>query len=921
MTKKLVKAAWLCALTLVSVNLSRAQGLPALVSTNFGSFSARSQTSVTNNDLGTNSSYSFVGGGLDLWGAADSGLYAFFTTNGNFDVKVRVDSLQPVHRYAKAGLMVRESLSSASRMVSLFATPTGPTDLPADQPTGEDQVEFNYRKATVSDGQNNINLGSPGYPNAWLRLARRGNIVYGMTSHDGTNWTSSASVDTSTWAGGALRPNVLLGLGSSSHDDARLVHSEFRQFSPVTQVGPVNIQQQPANNFGAANSTVSFSVAVTDPVDAEYQWLANDVVIPGATNSTYTTPALNDSFNGTRYKVKVTGRNGTVTSSEATLSVVSIDAPASPDIDYTFDDGEVPAGATAYGTAVVDPAKGASGTGGLVLAAQANNQNGSFVIDDFNFGAVVNGFTAAFKLKIGPGTSKPADGFSFSFGTNIPSGTFTAPQQGVGPGLAISFDIYDNGDLEAPAIDVFYGVDPSITPINLKGNILHKSVPLSRLVNSRYVDVVVRMNPDGKLDLSYDGEIIAYQLQTPFVPVAGGRFGFGAYAGGQNAFEGVDDIRIQTSTLSTDAYLSSIEPIGNNVSARPLITASLVDQLTTVQTNSIKLQLNGSNVTPVIARDADNPSLTTVSYQVTSLLPALTTNSLMLVWSDSSGTQHTNNGSFVVGGYVTLPAPAAPVGSGKTDDNGFKVRVFQISTNLSANSAFAEAVLAGQKGGNVADLTIADDSGFFLDPAVNSMVNYDANAAPLGFSTFPGIPGITDSKENFVAEILTYIEFPTAGFYQMGVRSDDGFILTAGNPGSAVTLGAFEGEREPANTIFGFVVPQPGVYPFRLVYYQARGGASVRWFSVDPNGQQTLINDLEQQNSLKAFRSITGGSTTPPRLTATRAGANLVITWTGGGVLESSTDLKAGSWTPVANATSPYPAPTTGNARFFRVRQ
>src|SRR5688500_8377048 len=182
---------------------SMAQGLPALVATNFGSaenFPLRGQTSLINNNPGVNSSYSLVGGGNELWGAQDEGLFGFYPTNGNFDVRVRVESLENVHRYAKTGLMVRESLSSTARMVSLFATPTGPTQLPPEEPVGENEVEFNFRRGT-GDGSNNINLGSPGYPNAWLRLARRGNIVYGLVSRDGTNWTRAASVDTSSWLG------------------------------------------------------------------------------------------------------------------------------------------------------------------------------------------------------------------------------------------------------------------------------------------------------------------------------------------------------------------------------------------------------------------------------------------------------------------------------------------------------------------------------------------------------------------------------------------------------------------------------------------------------------------------------------------------------------------------------------------------
>ena len=167
-------------------------------------------------------------------------------------------------------------------------------------------MEFNFRRGP-GDGANNINLGSPGYPNAWLRLARRGNIVYGMVSRDGINWTRSASVDTSTWTGGAMKPGVLLGLASSSHDDNKLVRTELRDFSQVTQVGPIQITTAPANTFGVVDSTARFSVAVNDPVDATYQWLADGVEIPGATAPIYNTAAITSDLDGTKYSVRVTG--------------------------------------------------------------------------------------------------------------------------------------------------------------------------------------------------------------------------------------------------------------------------------------------------------------------------------------------------------------------------------------------------------------------------------------------------------------------------------------------------------------------------------------------------------------------------------------------------------------------------------------
>jgi hypothetical protein len=52
---------------------------------------------------------------------------------------------------------------------------------------------------------------------------------------------------------------------------------------------------------------------------------------------------------------------------------------------------------------------------------------------------------------------------------------------------------------------------------------------------------------------------------------------------------------------------------------------------------------------------------------------------------------------------------------------------------------------------------------------------------------FPGIPGTTASENSFVNETLTYVRFPTAGYYEMGVNNDDHFRLSLGETG-VVTL-------------------------------------------------------------------------------------------------------------------------------------
>jgi hypothetical protein len=83
-----------------------------------------------------------------------------------------------------------------------------------------------------------------------------------------------------------------------------------------------------------------------------------------------------------------------------------------------------------------------------------------------------------------------------------------------------------------------------------------------------------------------------------------------------------------------------------------------------------------------------------------------------------------------------------------------------------------------------------------------------------------------------------------------------------------------------------------------------------------------LINDQNNANALRAFRTAAGGGgETGPRITVSRNANSLVLSWTGSGVLETRTTLGSGSWTPVPNATNPQSIPMTGNSAFFRVRQ
>ena len=285
--------------------------------------------------------------------------------------------------------------------------------------------------------------------------------------------------------------------------------------------------------------------------------------------------------------------------------------------------------------------------------------------------------------------------------------------------------------------------------------------------------------------------------------------------------------------------------------------------------------------------------------------------------------------SYTTVSYKSLDcATGSPVGSGL--NRGFHFNTFQGGGGIgNVQTAEARLISTGENGADPA-------SGMFEE-----VVNFEQDGNPQGWfrendfegrgewpdDRFPGIPdGV--GQDQIAIEFTAYVEFPEAGYYRMGVRSDDGFKVSNAEQGDSGpdepanklgdALGFFNAGRSSGETAFDFAVPVAGVYPMRLVWYEGSGGADLEWYSF-VDGARVLLN---ADNGLKAYaaRNETALDCPVASDVSVVLGEDGAVTITYEGGMLSSSDKVTGPYMPVAGATSPYSImPEAGTAQFYKV--
>jgi hypothetical protein len=155
---------------------------------------------------GTDGSFTVSGAGADIWGTADAFRFVYRPFSGDGSIVTQVTSLDWVHDWTKAGVMMRETLATNSRHAMMIVS-------------ANKGLAF-QRRPTIA-GASLSTSGGAGIAPYFVRVTRLGNTFTGDVSLDGSTWTT---VDSETIA---MASTIYVGLAVTSHTSGKVATATF----------------------------------------------------------------------------------------------------------------------------------------------------------------------------------------------------------------------------------------------------------------------------------------------------------------------------------------------------------------------------------------------------------------------------------------------------------------------------------------------------------------------------------------------------------------------------------------------------------------------------------------------------------------------------------------------------------------------
>jgi hypothetical protein len=193
--------------------------------------------------------YTMTATGADIWGTADQFHFAFKTLAGAGSIETQVLSVQNTDPWAKAGVMIRETLEAGSKFAAVYITPGN-------------GCRFQARATADADATSDTNVASS------TQIAITAPYYVKIERDAAGNFRGYYSSDGATWQAMTWNPqsipmssNVYVGLAVTAHNAAAVCEAKF---SNVKTSGTVTGQWTNQDVGLSSNAAEPLYVAVSN---------------------------------------------------------------------------------------------------------------------------------------------------------------------------------------------------------------------------------------------------------------------------------------------------------------------------------------------------------------------------------------------------------------------------------------------------------------------------------------------------------------------------------------------------------------------------------------------------------------------------------------------------------------------------------
>ena len=222
------------------------------------------------------------GSGADIWNNADAFRYVYLPLTNGGDISARVTSQGNTDPWAKAGVMIRDSLAAGAAYGLMMITPGN---------------GFDFQSRSANGGAAGGQMAGTGLnppPNNWVRLTRTNNTFSAYESADGVNWIQTGAPVTLTFTNAFY----YVGLAVTAHNNNSLSTAAFDNVTvngfTYNNPPPSVVLTGPATNSAytaAASVTVTADAAALYDTISQVKFYANSTFLGSANDLPYAVTA------------------------------------------------------------------------------------------------------------------------------------------------------------------------------------------------------------------------------------------------------------------------------------------------------------------------------------------------------------------------------------------------------------------------------------------------------------------------------------------------------------------------------------------------------------------------------------------------------------------------------------------------------